>query len=300
MRSAVRLLLPAMLVAWIGMLSSCGAVDEPKATTAPTEAKPATDAKAPTDAPKDQDWPPKGVKVEGTDDTKAPPKPEPKAPTVDMKKVSYCLGLAFGHQAKTAGVDIQVAEMTEGIKTGMEGGKARFTDQEITKIMQEFQEYMMAQQEAKAAKLAAENKAKGDAYLADNKKKEGVKVTASGLQYRVVKAGTGKQPKTGDSVTVHYKGTFVDGLVFDSSYDHPGGEPVTFTVGQVIPGWNEALVLMREGDQWELVIPANLAYGEDGNRGIPPNSVLVFTVDLKKVEEAPKIAPPEMPEMPKK
>ena len=306
MRSAVRLITAAMLVAWMGALTSCGAVDAPKGAAAPTDTKAPAGETKPVDAPKSaegaQDWPPKGVKVAGPDEPKTPA-PEPKVEPPDMKKVSYCIGLSMGtdicQKSKASDVAIDAASLLDGMKEGLSGAKGRYTEEEIMKIMESFQTAMVAQQTAKMKKLSEENKVKGDAYLAENRKKEGVKTTASGLQYRVVKTGTGKQAKKGDTVSVGYKGSFIDGIVFDSSYER-GGEPATFTVGEVIEGWNEALQLMREGDTWELVIPPGLAYGEGGRRPIPPNSVLVFTVELKKVgapqaEEMPKDMPKDMP-----
>lgn len=133
----------------------------------------------------------------------------------------------------------------------------------------------------------AENQKKGEQFLADNAKKEGVKTTASGLQYQVIKSGTGKTPGKKDTVKVHYHGTLVDGTVFDSSVDR--GEPISFPVDGVIPGWTEALQLMKEGDKWKIFIPSNLAYGERGaGDKIGPNSALVFEVELLSVEGGSK------------
>jgi FKBP-type peptidyl-prolyl cis-trans isomerase FklB len=141
--------------------------------------------------------------------------------------------------------------------------------------------------QAKEAEAGAKNIKAGEAFLAENAKKDGVKTTASGLQYKVVKSGSGKTPGLNDTVKVHYHGTLIDGTVFDSSVDR--GEPVTFPVNGVIPGWTEALQLMKVGDKWQLVIPAKLAYGENGAGGkIGPNSVLQFDVELLAIEGADK------------
>jgi FKBP-type peptidyl-prolyl cis-trans isomerase FklB len=143
---------------------------------------------------------------------------------------------------------------------------------------------MAAFQKEMIAKLGEKNKAEGEAFLAENKKKEGVKTLPSGLQYKVIKAGTGKKPKVTDTVTTHYRGTLMNGTEFDSSYRR--GQPVSFQVNGVIPGWTEALQLMEEGAKWQLFIPSNLAYGERGaGRDIGPNATLVFEIELLSIEE---------------
>jgi FKBP-type peptidyl-prolyl cis-trans isomerase FklB len=146
--------------------------------------------------------------------------------------------------------------------------------------MMAFQKEVMAKQ----AEVAKKNKAEGEAFLAENKKKEGVKTTASGLQYKVIKPGKGKKPKSSDTVTVNYRGTLIDGTEFDSSYKR--GQPATFQVSGVIPGWTEGLQLMEEGAKWQLFIPSNLAYGERGAGGvIGPNATLIFEVELLSIQE---------------
>ena len=141
----------------------------------------------------------------------------------------------------------------------------------------------MAKMEVKQKSAGEKNIKDGEAFLAANAKKEGVKTTASGLQYKIIKSGKGKSPKATDSVKVHYHGTLVDGTVFDSSVDR--GEPITFATNEVIPGWTEALQLMKEGDKWQLVIPGKLAYGERSpSPKIGPNSTLIFDVELISVE----------------
>jgi FKBP-type peptidyl-prolyl cis-trans isomerase len=148
----------------------------------------------------------------------------------------------------------------------------------------ELQKSAMAKAEEKQIAAAEKNLKAGEAFLAANAKKEGVKTTASGLQYKVIKAGTGASPKPTDIVKVHYTGTLVDGTVFDSSVQR--GEPATFPVNGVIPGWTEALQLMKVGDKWQLVIPSKLAYGEQGPRAIGPNSTLIFDVELLGIEKS--------------
>jgi FKBP-type peptidyl-prolyl cis-trans isomerase FklB len=134
-----------------------------------------------------------------------------------------------------------------------------------------------------AKNFSEKNKKEGEAFLAENKKKSGIKALPSGLQYKVITEGKGKSPKATETVTVHYRGTLIDGTEFDSSYKR--GQPATFPVGGVIKGWTEALQLMKEGAKWQLVIPSDLAYGESGRQGIPPNAVLVFEVELVSIQK---------------
>jgi FKBP-type peptidyl-prolyl cis-trans isomerase FklB len=142
-----------------------------------------------------------------------------------------------------------------------------------------FQKEMMAKQ----SEVAKKNRAEGEAFLAENKKKEGVKTLPSGLQYKVIKAGTGKKPKSTDTVTVHYRGALINGAEFDSSFKR--GQPATFLVSKVIPGWTEALQLMEVGAKWQLFIPSSLAYGEQGaGSDIGPNATLIFEVELVSIQ----------------
>jgi len=197
-------------------------------------------------------------------------------------KVSYGIGMSIGRDFEAQKLDIDPDVLAQGIKDVLAGKELLMTEEEVRETLMAFQEEMMVKQEEASAKAAEKNAAEGKAFLEENAKKEGVVTLPSGLQYKVVKEGTGKMPKEGDSVTVHYRGTLIDGTEFDSSYGR--GEPVTFPVGGVIPGWVEALQLMKEGSKWELFIPASLAYGE---RGAPPligpNSTLVFEVELVSV-----------------
>lgn len=205
------------------------------------------------------------------------------APKTDKDKVSYSIGFGMGSNLKTQSVDINVDTLSKGIKDALSGAKPAMSSADMEKTMGDLRTKMMAQQQEKMKSIGAKNKADGEAFLAKNKTVSGVKTTASGLQYQEIKAGTGKMPKATDKVSVNYRGTLLDGKEFDSSYSR--GTPASFPVTGVIPGWTEALQLMKEGAKWKLFIPAKLAYGEQGAGGvIGPNAVLVFEVELLKVE----------------
>ena len=195
-------------------------------------------------------------------------------------KVSYIIGMDIGRNLKKQSIDIDPNILARGVKDALAGGKPLLTEQEIQETMVAFQKEMMAKQ----AEIGKKNKERGEAFLAENKKKEGVKTLSSGLQYKVIKAGTGKKPKLSDTVATHYRGTLIDGTEFDSSYKR--GQPVSFPVNGVIPGWTEALQLMEEGAKWQLFVPSNLAYGERGaGRDIGPNETLIFEIELISVQE---------------
>jgi len=195
-------------------------------------------------------------------------------------RVSYIIGMEIGSNLKKQAIDIDSNILARGVKDILSGAKPLLTEQEVQEIMIAFQKEMMAKQ----SEVAKKNKAEGETFLAENKKKEGVKALSSGLQYKVIKAGTGKKPKSNDTVTVHYRGTLINGAEFDSSYKR--GQPVSFQVSGVIPGWTEALQLMEVGAKWQLFIPSNLAYGEQGaGRDIGPNATLIFEVELVSIQE---------------
>jgi FKBP-type peptidyl-prolyl cis-trans isomerase len=198
------------------------------------------------------------------------------------EKASYGIGVNIGNNFKKLGFDLDLNLLTKGIADVMSGAKPLLDDKEL-------QETMDAFQKDTAARVSTKNKQEGAAFHADNKKKPGVTTLPSGLQYKVLKAGNGKSPKATDTVTTHYKGTLLDGTVFDSSYDR--GEPTSFGVNQVIKGWTEALQLMKVGDKWQLFIPGDLAYGERGfpNSPIGPNVTLVFELELIKINAAEPI-----------
>ena len=193
-----------------------------------------------------------------------------------MDKLSYAWGIAMASQLKGMGVDsLDIKDYTDAVKAVFDGSELAVKPEEAQKLIND---YLMDLQE-KATKLAREAGAK---FLEENGKKEGVHTTASGLQYVVEKEGTGKSPKATDNVTVHYTGRLLDGKVFDSSVSR--GEPATFPLNRVIPGWTEGLQLMKEGGKYVFFIPSDLAYGAQGAPGaIPPHSTLIFEVELIKV-----------------
>ncbi|HKJ05468.1 MAG TPA: FKBP-type peptidyl-prolyl cis-trans isomerase [Geopsychrobacteraceae bacterium] len=197
-------------------------------------------------------------------------------------KFSYSYGLSLGQNFKLQELDVDLDIFLKGLEDGVNAAEPMMTVEEIEQVKKEIQEELTAKAKARAEEMASVNKESGDAFLAENAKKEGVVTLESGLQYKIIEEGTGPSPSVDDKVTVHYTGTLVDGTEFDSS--HKRGEPATFPVGGVIPGWTEALQLMKEGAKWQLVIPSALAYGERGaGPQIGPNSVLIFDVELIKV-----------------
>jgi len=200
-------------------------------------------------------------------------------------KVSYSIGMDIGTTLKKQELDVDPAILARGIRDSMSGQKPLMTDQEMRDTITTFQKEMMAKQQEQTKQMGEKNKKQGEAFLAENKKKEGVKTLPSGLQYKVITAGKGKKPKATDTVTTHYRGTLIDGTEFDSSISR--GKPASFPVNGVIPGWTEALQLMEEGAKWQLFIPSNLAYGERGTPGGPigPNATLIFDIELISVQE---------------
>lgn len=211
----------------------------------------------------------------GLNEVKAPASPETQAKLAELQK--------------KAPETLTAEEKAELEK--LKGAAPRISPEDAEKIMKEFQENMMKKKEEEAKKLSEGNKAAGDKFLAENKTKEGVQTTASGLQYKIITAGNGVKPKATDTVKVHYTGKLLDGKVFDSSVQR--GEPVEFPVSGVIPGWVEALQLMPQGSKWEVYIPSDLAYGPTGNQAIPPASTLIFEVELLEVKAAPAPAAEE-------
>ena len=197
----------------------------------------------------------------------------------EKDKVSYSIGLNIGNNFKSQSVDINTDVLLKGIKDALSGSKPSMTDKEIQETMTAFQKEMTAKQAERAKVLGEKNKKEGEAFLAANKKKEGIKTTSSGLQYKVIMSGNGAKPKTTDSVTVNYRGTLIDGTEFDSSYKR--GEAANFPLNGIIPGWVEALQMMPVGSKWQLFLPSSLAYGERGSgREIGPNAALIFEVEL--------------------
>lgn len=193
-----------------------------------------------------------------------------------MDKLSYAWGMALGQQLRAMGVsNLDKEEFDEGVHAAFDGKETKISPEEANKLIQEYLQEL-------TEKKAAEIKSVGEKFLAENKKKENVKETASGLQYIVDKEGTGAQPTATDEVTVHYTGKLLDGTVFDSSVNR--GEPATFPLNRVIPGWTEGVQLMKEGAKYTFFIPSDLAYGPQGvPNAIPPHSTLIFDVELIKV-----------------
>jgi len=200
-----------------------------------------------------------------------------------MDKLSYALGMSMGHNFKGSGIKaIKADDFAAGVAAVYDGTKPAMSYDEAKRIVQDFFTNLEKEMQAEAAKAGAENLKIGEAFLSENAKREGVTTTASGLQYEVIRKGAGDHPAASDRVEVHYTGKLIDGTVFDSSVER--GVPATFGVTQVIPGWVEALQLMREGDKWRLYIPSTLAYGENGAGGvIGPNMTLIFDVELLRV-----------------
>lgn len=201
-----------------------------------------------------------------------------------MDKVSYALGLGIGSQLQSMGAEeLNIDDFAQAIKDVLAGAELKVSHADAQGIVQEFFKKQEAKQRAAAAETGKKLKAEGEAFLADNAKKDGVTVTASGLQYTVIKEGTGKQPKATDTVVCHYEGFLTNGTVFDSSIQR--GEPAAFPLNAVIAGWTEGLQLMKEGAKYRFFIPYNLAYGEAGAAGaIPPYAALIFDVELIEVK----------------
>jgi FKBP-type peptidyl-prolyl cis-trans isomerase len=209
---------------------------------------------------------------------------------IDEKKLVAALKIGKSTIAdmKKQGLEVVENRLSEGFKTGLGLGKALMTDEQIGGVFRDVQKQMMAKAAERRKAEADKNKKAGEAYLAKNKTKKGVKTTKNGLQYRIIRAGKGKIPKASDTVVTHYRGTLIDGTEFDSSIKR--GQPSTFPVNGVIKGWTEALQLMKVGAKWKLFIPANLAYGETGSGSgrIGPHATLVFELELLAIQAPPK------------
>lgn len=205
--------------------------------------------------------------------------------STDTDKLSYSIGADLGKNFKTQGIDINPAALAKGMQDGMGTAPLALTEQQMKDVLNKFQKDLMAKRTSEFNKKADENKTKGEAFLAENKSKPGVVVLPSGLQYKVIEAGTGSKPAKTDTVTVEYTGTLINGTVFDST--DKAGKPATFQVSQVIPGWTEALQLMPAGSTWEVYVPAGLAYGPRSVGGpIGPNEALVFKIHLISVKKS--------------
>lgn len=199
-------------------------------------------------------------------------------------KASYAIGMDMGNSLKKNGVDVNPDVLGKAIKDVLLTQNTLLTDQEAGKILTDLQKEMQAKRQEMMKALGEKNKLEGQAFLAENMKKEGVKTLPSGLQYKVLTEGKGKSPAATDTVTVQYTGRLIDGTEFDSSLKR--GQAATFALNSVIKGWTEALQLMQEGSKWQLFLPSNIAYGETGTVGGPigPNAALIFDVELVSVQ----------------
>jgi len=266
-------ILALALVATAGFAAAQGS-SAPKTNPAPGAAKSSGSQASPAAAPTPAAQP------------TATPNPNFKS---DKERQSYAVGMNIGESLHRQPVELDMDSLIKGLKDSMAGGKMLMSDDEAKTALTELGQQVRAKQEEKVKQAAETNKKEGEAFLAANKTKEGVVTTPSGLQYKILKAGTGPKPTATDKVSVNYKGTLINGTEFDSSYKR--GQPATFPVGQVIKGWTEALQLMPVGSKWQLFIPADLAYGDRGaGSDIGPGSTLIFEVELLSIEG--KEAPP--------
>jgi FKBP-type peptidyl-prolyl cis-trans isomerase len=200
----------------------------------------------------------------------------------EAQKLGYVFGMEIGGQLKQGGAELDIDSLTAALKAAYKGEELALTPEQATTIRNEYIAARRAEAEKAQANMAATNAAEGDTFLLENAQKEGVQVTDSGLQYQVVTMGEGPKPAATDTVTVHYRGTLLNGTEFDSSYSR--NQEATFGLNQVIPGWTEGLQLMPVGSTFKFFIPANLAYGPNGPPSIGPNATLIFDVELLGIE----------------
>jgi FKBP-type peptidyl-prolyl cis-trans isomerase len=242
-----------------------------------------------------QDTPAKGP---ATPPAKAPATPPAKAPAASAaqsstpvfktqkEKRSYAIGMEMGKGVKAQGIDVDSGLVAQGLKDALTGAKSAMSEDELKQEIAVLKQEMQQKQTQAAETLGAENKTKGDAFLAANAKKDGVVALPDGLQYKILAAGQGKKPAETDTVLCNYKGTFIDGTEFDSS--EKAGKPVPFEVNKVIPGFKEVLQLMPVGSKWQVFIPSSLGYGERGaGNVIAPNSALIFEIELVDIQGKP-------------
>lgn len=271
--AAVNLLAVGML------LANALAQQTPAATPPPASPAPATSPKSQTPAAKAHSA------------TAAKPA-TPLALKTQKDKFSYALGMKMGENLHKQSVPVDPSILARGLRDGLAGGKTLLSDDEAQAALGAVQNDLRKKQQEQMQEASAANKKEGDAFLAANKAKEGVVTLPSGLQYKIITAGTGPKPAATDSVVCNYRGTLIKGTEFDSSYKH--GEPVTFTVNGVIKGWTEALQLMPVGSKWQLFIPSDLAYGDRGaGADIGPGSTLIFEVELLSIADKSKDKAPD-------
>lgn len=203
------------------------------------------------------------------------------------KKVNYAFAIGLADNMEQSGVTIEPEAFAQALKDKRDGVELRLSEEERQEVMQTFQEQQMSQREEEKSKQAEANQKEAEAFFTENAEAEGVEETESGLQYKVLEEGDGAKPSAEDTVTVHYRGRLLDGTEFDSSYERD--QPATFALDSVIAGWTEALQLMPVGSKYEIYVPADLAYGPGGNGPIPPNSALIFEVELLEIAEAEEV-----------
>jgi len=257
-------------------LCTCGV----RAQQAPAKAPAAPPAKAPAAAPAQ---------------TPAAQTPASQTPASAFKtqkeKLSYAIGMEMGKGVKAQGIDVDPGILQQGLKDALSDAKPQMSEEELKQVIASLQQEIRQKQMQVREAAAAENKTKGDAFLAENGKKDGVVVLPDGLQYKILAAGQGKKPVESDTVLCNYKGTFLDGTEFDSSTR--AGKPVPFEVKNVIPGFKEILQLMPVGSKWQVFVPSNLAYGERGAGGvIGPNATLIFEIELVSIQGTPEAPQP--------
>ncbi len=211
------------------------------------------------------------------------------APKMDKDKFSYALGMNFGENFRKQGLDLDPAVFSKAFAEAFNNGKTEMSEQDMQTLLTAAAQEIRKKQAAVQAEKGAQAQTEGDKFLAENKTKDGVIALPSGLQYKILKPGTGEKPTLEDTVICNYKGTLIDGTVFDASEKHGG--PATFPVKGVIAGWTEALQLMPVGSKWQLFVPSSLAYGPQGPQGIGPNATLIFEVELVSIKKAEAAAP---------
>ena len=222
--------------------------------------------------------------------------PEVPASTNSTERTSYAIGMYYGAGLKRQGIelsDINYDELVRALKASLTGESLTLSEPEMRDTLNKFQQELNARQQEKRRIAGEKNKVEGPKFLEENKGKPGVVTLPSGLQYTVMTEGQGDSPKLEDIVTVNYRGTLIDGTEFDSSYKR--GQPAKFRVNGVVPGWTEALQKMKPGGKWQLFVPSNLGYGENGNQNVPPNATLLFELELLSVEGPPPPTPPAAP-----
>jgi len=225
-----------------------------------------------------------GITMAGCNEEKKAETAAAPALTTQEQKVGYAIGAQIGAQLAMTKDDIDNKALVAGLTDAMNGTELKLTDQQMQEAKMAFQQKVQEKAQKEMKQLAETNKAEGEKFLAENKTKEGVVTLPSGLQYKVIQAGTGETPTATDTVVTHYTGTLINGQVFDSSVQR--GEPATFPVNGVIAGWTEALQHMKVGAKWQLFIPADLAYGERGaGKVIAPNSTLIFDIELLEIKK---------------